>query len=153
MAEGSTVAVKVTLSADPERSVTIPARARPLRGGATGDDYFRRSGERGVRGAEESGEVVHTFRATEDTVDDDGESVKLAFGTLPEGVSRRGPPAAATVSITDDDDPAVTVSFAGVGLHGGRRLDGRGEGDAECGSRAQRHDPTRAHRSGWGHGR
>jgi hypothetical protein len=51
------------------------------------------------------------FMATEDTVDDDDESVLLAFGTsLPSGVSA-GTPATATVSITDDDGPQVTVMF------------------------------------------
>ena len=44
-------------------------------------------------------------------MDDDDESVLLAFGTsLPSGVSA-GTPATATVSITDDDDPQVTVMF------------------------------------------
>ena len=43
-------------------------------------------------------------------MDDDGESVLLAFGALPTGV-RAGATDETTVSITDDDDPAVTVSF------------------------------------------
>ena len=60
-----------------------------------------------------------TFEATDDTVDDDGESVKLGFGTLPTGVTvdtaiPDGETQArdtATVAITDDDDPQVMVSF------------------------------------------
>ena len=52
-----------------------------------------------------------TFTAETDTVDDDGESVKLSFGaTLPDGVSA-GTTDEATVTITDDDVPSVTVSF------------------------------------------
>ena len=43
-------------------------------------------------------------------MDDDGESVALAFGTLPAGVTA-GTTGTATVSITDDDVPDVTVSF------------------------------------------
>ena len=43
-------------------------------------------------------------------MDDDGESVLLAFGTLPARMSA-GSPSETTVSIRDDDDPAVTVSF------------------------------------------
>ena len=51
------------------------------------------------------------FSATQDAVDDDGESVELGFGTsLPAGVTA-GATDETTVSITDDDDPAVTVSF------------------------------------------
>ena len=52
-----------------------------------------------------------TFTAEPDTVDDDGESVKLSFGaSLPAGVSAVTP-ATSTVTITDDDVPSVTVSF------------------------------------------
>ena len=52
-----------------------------------------------------------TFMATADADNDDGEGVKLSFGTpLPAGVTA-GTPSATTVSITDDDDPAVTVMF------------------------------------------
>ena len=43
-------------------------------------------------------------------MDDDGESVKLALGTLPTGVSA-GSTSETTVAIADDDDPQVTVSF------------------------------------------
>ena len=50
--------------------------------------------------------------ATQDTVDDDDESVRLTFGpNLPSKVSV-GTMDETTVSITDDDDPEVEVSFA-----------------------------------------
>ena len=51
------------------------------------------------------------FGSTQDSIDNDGESVKLSFGSsLPDGVEE-GTTKETVVSITDDDDPAVTVSF------------------------------------------
>ena len=44
-------------------------------------------------------------------MDDDGESVKLAFGTMPHSGVSAVTPTETTVSITDDDDPLVTVQF------------------------------------------
>ena len=106
-AEEHKVTVTVTLSADPERTVVIPITTTN-QGGASSADYS------GVPASVsfDSGETskTFTFTATPDTVDDDDESVKLAFGTLPARVSA-GTTAATTISITDDDDPEVTVSF------------------------------------------
>ena len=51
-----------------------------------------------------------SFSATADDVDDDGESVKLGFGTLPGGVSAGGT-SETTVAIADDDVPSVSVNF------------------------------------------
>ena len=107
VAEGDSVTVKVTLSADPERTVTIPLTATG-QGGASSGDYSVPATV-----VFDSGDTEKTFdfSATQDTVDDDGESVKLGFGSsLPGGVSA-GSTAEATVSITDDDVPSVTVSF------------------------------------------
>ena len=107
VAEGGSVQVKVTLSADPERSVTVPVMATDGNGATTADysgvptSVIFNSGDT---------EETFTFRATQDTVDDDGETVKLAFGTMPARVSA-GSTSEATVSITDDDVPQVTVSF------------------------------------------
>ena len=50
------------------------------------------------------------FSATDDTIDDDDESVKLEFRSLPHRVSA-GDPDQTIVNITDNDDPQVTVSF------------------------------------------
>ena len=107
-AEGDSATVVVTLSADPERSVTIPI-TRSNQGTTANADYS------GVPASVtfNSGDTSETFSfsATDDTEDDDGESVVLGFGTtLPSGVSAGGT-ATSTVSITDNDDPAVTVSF------------------------------------------
>ncbi len=107
VAEGGTVSVKVTLSAAPERSVEIPLTAAG-QGGAGAADYS------GVPSSLTFGasdmEKSFTFSATADDVDDDGESVDLAFGTLPSGVSA-GTTTTATVSITDDDAAAGTVTL------------------------------------------
>ena len=103
----NTVEVTVTLSADPERTVVIPIEKANQ--GATTADYT------GVpqNVTFDSGDTSEsfTFTAAHDTVDDDGESVKLSFGaSLPDGVSA-GTTDEATVTITDDDVPSVTVSF------------------------------------------
>ena len=105
--EGSSVTVKVILSVNPERTVTIPITATG-QGGATASDYSVPASV-----VFNSGETEKTidFEATQDTVDDDGESVKLSFGsTLPIGVTK-GSTDETTVSITDDDVPSITVSF------------------------------------------
>ena len=106
-AEGGSVSVAVRLSADPNRTVAIPITTTN-QGGASDADYS------GVPASLtfNSGETFKTFRflATQDTVDDDDESVKLGFGTLPARVSS-GRPNEATVNIADDDVPMVTVQF------------------------------------------
>ena len=106
-AEGGTATVTVILSADPERTVEVPI-TKTNQGGATSADYS------GVPATVtfNTGQISKTFdfAATADTVDDDGESVELAFGALPTGVTA-GATDETTVSITDDDDPQVTVSF------------------------------------------
>ena len=105
VAEGDMVTVTVTLNADPERTVVIPLTATP-QGTATSADYS------GVPASLTftSGDMSKTFTvtATDDVIDDDGESVRLGFRMLPSGVSAGS---TATVSITDNDDPQVTVSF------------------------------------------
>ena len=107
VAEGGTVGVTVTLDQDPERTVTIPM-TKVNQGTASDADYS------GVpfNVVFNSGETEKsiTFSATQDDVDDDGESVRLAFGTLPDRVSA-GTTSETVVSITDDDVPSVAVSF------------------------------------------
>ena len=107
-AEGGTATVTVTLSADPERTVEVPITTTN-QGGATSADFSLSATNVTFNSGDTSKTVV--FTATQDTEDDDGESVRLAFGaTLPAGVSEVSP-SETTVSITDDDDPGVTVSF------------------------------------------
>ena len=106
-AEGDDVTVTVTLSANPERTVIIPITT-VNQGTASDADY---SGvPSGVVFGPDEREQTFMVRATDDAIDDDGESVQLGFGVLPTGVSTGGT-ATSTVSITDNDDPAVVVSF------------------------------------------
>ena len=108
VAEGSTVPVTVTLNTDPERTVTIPITTTD-QDGASSADYSGVPADVTFNAGDT--EVDITFTATQDTVNDDGESVKLTFGnTLPAGVSA-GNTDEAVVSITDDDVPSVRVSF------------------------------------------
>ena len=108
VAEGSLVTVKVTLNADPERTVTIPITTTD-QDGASSADYSGVPANVTFNAGDT--EVDINFSASSDSVDDDGESVKLAFGnTLPTGVSA-GNTDEAVVTITDDDVPSVEVSF------------------------------------------
>ena len=104
--EGGTVSVTVVLSADPERTVTIPLTATG-QDGAISADYAVPSDVTFNTGQTSK---TFTFSATQDEVDDDDESVKLTFGTLPPRVSE-GAQDETTVSIDDDDNPHVTVQF------------------------------------------
>ena len=104
--EGGSVAVQVQLSANPERTVTIPLEATPGAGAGTGD--FRVVPAQVTFDSGETSKSV-TFTATDDTEDDDDETVELSFGTLPEDVSE-GSPGTTIVTIADNDE-AVTVSF------------------------------------------
>ena len=101
------VTITVTLSANPERQVVIPI-SKTDQDGATGADYSGVPEDVTFEAGET--EKSFPFTAKPDTEDDDGESVKLTFGNLPTGVTA-GTPNETTVSITDDDDPGVTVSF------------------------------------------
>ena len=103
--EGGTQSVRVTLSADPERTVVIPLPATH-QGEATSNDY---SVPASVTFDATEIEQTVTFTAADDSIDDDGESVLLAFGTLPPAVSL-GTNGQATVSIDDDDEAGIVLS-------------------------------------------
>ena len=105
--EGGTATVAVTLTADPERTVIIPLTATG-QGGVSNADYSGVPASVTFNTGETS--KTFTFTAAQDDVDDDDESVKLTFGTLPDRVSE-GTEAETTVSIGDDDDPHVDVEF------------------------------------------
>ena len=111
--EGSPVDVVVNLDSYDQTTVTIPLVTTDL-GGASPADYsgvpvnipFVDSGD------EDSGSEQHTFAvtATDDSDNDDGESVMLTFGTLPEGVVK-GHTITATIELIDNDEPAgVSIS-------------------------------------------
>ena len=108
VAEGAGVEVTVVLSADPERSLTVPLTAVGQGGALASTDY---TAPESVTFASGQTSATVTVTAAPDTVNDDGEGVRLGFGgSLPTGVTA-GSPSAATVTIEDDDDPSVTVSF------------------------------------------
>ena len=114
--EGSTVKVEVevTLDVDPERTVTVPLTVTD-QDGASPADYS------GVPASVtfDSGEVLKTFtfRATQDDVDDDGESVKLAFGTPPPRVSV-GTVSESTVNIQSKTPLTASVESAPTSYNG-----------------------------------
>ena len=106
--EGATVPVTVTLSADPKRTVDVPLTTAN-QGGATGGDYSDVPSILTFNSGQT--EQIFTFTAVQDTVDDNGESVRLGLGnTLPTGMFA-GNTNESVVSITDDDGPPVTVNF------------------------------------------
>ena len=107
--EGSTVTVTVRLNDAPAQAVVVPLTHTPTAStGASRADYA------GVprRVTFGAAETTQTFplTATDDTTDDDGETVTLGFGTLPTGLSA-GSPAATVVMIIDDDGPNRPPAF------------------------------------------
>ena len=107
----SQVTVTVTLSDDPRQMVTIPI-TRMDQDGASSDDYSGVPDD--VVFSSGDTEKTFTFTATDDTEDDDDESVKLTFGTLPSDpvVVTAVSPDETVISITDDDPPtSLTVNF------------------------------------------
>ena len=105
------VMVTVKLDKDPERTVMIPITTSNQ--GASPQDY---SGVPDTVTFVSGGEMekTFTFSATQDSVDDDDESVIIGFNTSdsswPSQVATVAPDTT-TVSITDDDDPDVEVNF------------------------------------------
>ena len=91
----------------PERTVIIPI-TRTHQGTASGADYS------GVPTSVtfNTGETSKTFdfTATQDEIDDDGEGVKLGFGTMPDPRVSAGTPDEVTVNITDDDTADIVLS-------------------------------------------
>ena len=133
--EGRSVRVRVSLDKNPHRTVTIPLMAEPRDGADPGD--FAAPTEV-VFNAGETSKVV-SVTAVDDKVDDDGESVELTFGRLPDGVSD-GATTQAVVRITDNDGRGIDLSSTSLSvteerkcnvLHGsaGHRADSDRDGD------------------------
>ena len=101
---GAAARVTVVLDKDPHRRLTVPLTNTPG-GGAVASDY--RTPTQVVFNAGETSKDI-TVTAINDRVDDDGESVELSFGDLPDGV-RVGSPARAVVQITDNDAAGITL--------------------------------------------
>ena len=107
--EGESIEITASLSAPPERPVAIEFRG-VFNGGISFGDYD--VGSTIAFGAGDTSGSA-TFTATQDTIDDDGESVTLRFvnADLPERITRREGQHETTVAINDDDVPWVEVSF------------------------------------------
>ena len=119
--EGGRVTVTVRLNADSKREVQIPltaaAQGNATPPGETDPDYA--APPTFVRFTTGQTQRTFTFSATQDSDDDDGESVLLRFGTPPSRVST-GSPGTTTVSITDDDVPGVNLSRLTLNVVQGR---------------------------------
>ncbi len=106
--EGGTVEVTVNLSADPEATIEIPITVTN-QGDTDNSDYSGVPASVTFQSTETT--KTFTFTAEPDMLDEDDDSVLLGFGTrLPLGVSV-GTTAETTVTIIDDDNPQVTVSY------------------------------------------
>ena len=110
--EGGTTTVSVTLSADPERTVVVPISVTRESGAAT-SDYSGIPSTVTFNSGDTS--ESFTFTAVDDDIDDDGEKVKLSFGTLPARVTEGGVDES-TVSITDNDTRGVTITPAALSI-------------------------------------
>ena len=111
-AEGGHVDVAVTLSAVPERQVSIPVEAEGADGADSAD--FSISPSSLSFGANETTRTVRVSAAN-DSVVDPGESVALSLGTpLPERISEGGI-AETTVAIRDTDFTFAPAFAAGAG--------------------------------------
>lgn len=117
--EGEAVVVRVMLSADPERTVTIPITIDEATTAAT-EDYSLQSTSVTFASGETSKNI--TLTAADDDVDDDSEVVVLTFGTLPQRVFRGARPST-TVTIADPEPPVDTAAGSGGGCSVGAAAD------------------------------
>ena len=117
VAEGDSVEVVVMLTEDPERTVEIPMQVMDQGNATMGDDYTVAPRTLTFMPGQTSTTV--TVTATDDFIDDDGESVRLDFGVISlDGVSAGSRPTA-TVTIMDDDAAPIlsfTASTPNVGV-------------------------------------
>ena len=112
--EGDAAAtVMVRLSAAPGIALVVPVAL--TNGGAAGDSDWSAGGLQGEPGAYTlafaGGETSKTFTVTavDDTIVESApETLVLSFGTLPESITA-GTPAAATLTLVDDDVPVLTI--------------------------------------------
>ena len=101
--DGAPALVTIQLSADPEHDVTVPMTTSPA-GGASTDDYTVPENVSFTAGGPLSRTITVTAIADEET--ENGESLSLSFGALPDGIIA-GATSTATVNLTDDPDQAV----------------------------------------------
>ena len=98
--EGGSQTVSVSVSADPERTIIIPITATP-QGTTSAADYSVSPSVTFTDGRALS--QTFTIEAADDEIDDDNETVKLGFGTMPDSKVNAGSPDEAIVTINDDD--------------------------------------------------
>ena len=104
---GSVATVSVQLDEAPGRSVTVPLAVTHL-GGALPADY---SGiPANVTFGANQKSMAFTVNATNDSAADGGESMRIGFGALPQGVLA-GRPAATVVTLKDGTEQTFVVSF------------------------------------------
>ena len=113
------VVVTVKLDKDPERTIIIPIKST-LVGTASAADYSGVPPSVTFNSGDTS--KTFTFSATPDLIDDDGEGVKLTFGTMPDPRVSAGTTKETTVSITDDDTAEVVLHPTSLALTGERLL-------------------------------
>ena len=104
---GGGAVVTLNLSPDPEREVAIPIVATTA-STATDSDYTISPMTVTFANGETSKQV--TITAVDDAVDDDGESVTLGFGRLPNGVVKIQGADTVSVTLVDNDARGVVVS-------------------------------------------
>ena len=111
--EGDTIQVTVTLAEAPEdRHVIIPFTVTPANGAIQDDFTAWSSYTRQLRF--DVGDTTDriNIRAADDTLNDDGETLTLCLGDLPEPYATLAGLDCATVNIADNDDPnSVRVTF------------------------------------------
>ena len=110
--EGGTAAtVKVQLDTEPGGSLVIPLTVTST-DGAWPHDYTLPAS---VTFTSNQTEQTFTITAVDDMVDENNETLTLAFGELPPG-AREGVRVSATVTLADDDTEAGAPSVTGVAL-------------------------------------
>ena len=111
--------VGVSISRDPERLLPIPIAPQP-QDGATAADYY---GVPATVSFEAGGPLTRLFAlsATDDDVDDDGETVALRFGTLPPRVSE-AQDSAGRVELIDDDTRGIALTAASITVPEGKTV-------------------------------
>ncbi len=107
VAEGASSTIKIVLSEDPLRNVTVPITVTEQGGASSTDFTVVNESVEFQPGATSS---TLTFTAVQDSDNDDDESVRLGFGDLPPGVTA-GTYATSTVTIIDDDDPPAEITI------------------------------------------
>ena len=111
---GATVEVAMRLSAAPERALEVPLTARGIDGATAADWTVPAS----LSFLPDETEARFAVRATDDAVDDDGESVEIGFGRLPSRVSATSP-SSVVIALEDDDQRGVDVSTTSLAVQEG----------------------------------